>query len=66
VALDSQQPRRDARIQDDLIDSWIFSGNTNLVESVFVGGKKIIDQGHHPDEETIARNFRQTLDELAD
>jgi hypothetical protein len=31
-----------------------------------VGGKKIIDQGHHPDEETIARNFRQTLDELAD
>ncbi len=66
VALDSQQPRLYGRIQDDLIDSWIFSGNTNLVESVFVGGKKIIDQGHHPDEETIARNFRQTLDELAD
>jgi len=66
VALNSQQPRLYGRIQDDLIDSWIFSGNTNLVESVFVGGKKIIDQGHHPDEETIARNFRQTLDELAD
>ena len=66
VALDSQQPRLYGRIQDDLIDSWIFSGNTNLVASVFVGGKKIIDRGHHPDEETIARNFRQTLDELAD
>ena len=66
VGLNAQQPRLYGRIQDDLIDSWIFSGNTNLVDSVYVGGKKIIDQGHHPDEETIARNFRQTLDELAD
>jgi len=66
LAMDAQQPRLYGRMQDDLIDSWIFSGNTNLVASVYVGGKKIIDQGHHPEEETIARNFRQTLDELAD
>ena len=66
VALDAQHPRLYGRIEDDLIDSWIFSGNSNLVESVYVGGKKIIDQRHHADEETIAQNFRQTLDELAD
>jgi len=66
VSLDVHQPRLYGRIRDDLIDSWIFSGNTNLVESVYLGGKKIIDQGHHTDEESIARNFRQTLDELAD
>ncbi len=66
ISLDTRQPRLYGRIQDDLIDSWIFSGNTNLVESVYVGGKKIIDQGHHTDEETIAQKFRQTLDELAD
>ena len=66
VSLDTQHPRLYGRIRDDLIDSWIFSGNTNLVESVYVGGKKIIDQGHHTDEEIIAQKFRQTLDELAD
>jgi formimidoylglutamate deiminase len=66
VALDAQHPRLYGRRQDDLIDSWIFSGNANLVKSVFVGGRKIIDQGRHPDEETISHNFRRTLDELAD
>lgn len=66
VALDAQHPRLYGRRQDDLIDSWIFSGNANLVKSVFVGGRKIIDQGRHPDEKTISHNFRRTLDELAD
>jgi formimidoylglutamate deiminase len=65
LALDAQHPRLYGRRQDDLIDSWIFSGNANLVKSVFVGGRKIIDQGRHPDEETISHNFRRTLDELA-
>jgi formimidoylglutamate deiminase len=66
LALDAQHPRLYGRRQDDLIDSWIFSGNANLIKSVFVGGRKIIDQGRHPDEETISHNFRRTLDELAD
>ncbi len=65
IALDAQHPRLYGRRQDDLVDSWIFSGNANLVQSVFVGGKKVIDQGQHPDEETIGQNFRRTLDELA-
>ena len=65
VALDEQHPRLYGRKQDDLIDSWIFSGNANLVKSVFVGGNKAIDQGQHRDEETITQNFRRTLDQLA-
>ena len=65
VALDAQHPRLYGRKQDDLIDSWIFSGNANLVKSVFVGGNKVIDQGQHRDEETITQNFRRTLDQLA-
>ncbi|RLA13177.1 MAG: formimidoylglutamate deiminase [Gammaproteobacteria bacterium] len=66
VVLDDQHPRLYGRTQDDLIDSWIFSGNENLVSDVYVGGKKVIDQGHHIHEETIARKFRNTLDDLAD
>jgi len=48
-----------------LLDSWIFSGNENLVRDVYIGGNKIIDHGRHADEETIQRNYRTTLNQLA-
>jgi len=66
IVLDDNHPRLYGRTQEDLIDSWIFSGNANLINSVYVGGKKVIDAGHHVQEETIAQNFRNTLDELAE
>jgi formimidoylglutamate deiminase len=65
VVLDHEHPRLYGRSKDDLIDSWIFSGNSNLVRDVYIGGNKIIDNSHHADEDTIARNYRNTLDQLA-
>ena len=35
VVLDHEHPRLYGRSKDDLIDSWIFSGNSNLVQAVF-------------------------------
>jgi formimidoylglutamate deiminase len=64
VVLDHEQPRLYGRSKDDLIDSWIFSGNENLVRDVYIGGNKVIDHGHHVDEDAIARNYRITLDQL--
>jgi len=65
VVLDHDHPRLYGRTKDDLIDSWIFSGNTNLVRDVYIGGNKLIDQGHHLDEKNIEHNYRTTLDQLA-
>ncbi|MBT8433046.1 MAG: formimidoylglutamate deiminase [Gammaproteobacteria bacterium] len=65
VILDDEHPRLYGRSRDDLIDSWIFSGNSNLVRDVYIGGNKVIDNGRHVDEDTIARNYRNTLDQLA-
>jgi formimidoylglutamate deiminase len=65
LALDSDHPRLYGRRADDLLDSWIFSGNENLVRDVYVGGRKLIDNGHHADEDEIARHYRNTLDQLA-
>lgn len=65
VVLDAEHPRLYGRRQDDIVDSWIFSGNQNLVRDLYVGGDKVIDNGHHADEEEIARHFRATLDRLA-
>jgi len=65
IVLDHAHPRLYGRRGDDLIDSWIFSGNDNLVRDVYVGGNKLIDNGHHADEDEIAQNYRDTLDQLA-
>lgn len=65
VVLDHEHPRLYGRSKDDLIDSWIFSGNSNLVRDVYIGGNKVIDHGHHADEDAIAQNYRETLDHLA-
>jgi formimidoylglutamate deiminase len=65
ITLDSDHPRLYRRRRDDLLDSWIFSGNECLVRDVYVGGVKLVDAGHHAREDEIARNYRATLDRLA-
>ena len=65
LVLDCDHPRLYGRRRDDLIDSWIFSGNENLVRDVYIGGKKLIADGHHANEDMIAQNYRVTLDQLA-
>jgi len=42
----------------------IFSGNSNRVRDVFVGGRTVIEQGHHPDEEPTREAFRAALARL--
>lgn len=66
VVLDENHPRLYGRREDDLLDSWIFSGNQNLVKDVYVGGNKVIANGRHADEESVAQHYRQTLDALAE
>ncbi len=65
IVLDGEHPRLYGRRGDELLDSWIFSGNETLVRDVYVGGKKVIDAGHHAREDEIARAYRATLDRLA-
>jgi formimidoylglutamate deiminase len=64
LTLDCDHPRLYGRSGDELIDSWIFSGNENLVRDVYVGGLRLVENGRHADEDMIARNYRDTLDQL--
>ena len=50
--------------QDSVIDSWIFSGNRNAISQVIVAGNHIIEDGHHPLQESINQRFRQTINQL--
>ncbi len=65
LALDAGHPRLYGRQADAFLDSWIFSGNDNLVHDVWIGGKRVIEQGRHADEDRISEQFRRTIDRLA-
>jgi formimidoylglutamate deiminase len=66
IVLDSNHPRLTGRKADDLMDSWIFSGNANPVSDVYIGGRKCIDNGCHRDQDEIKYQFMQTLKELSE
>ena len=66
IVLDSQHPRLYHRAEQNLMDSWLFSGNENLIQDVYVGGVKVIDHGHHINQEKIERAFKRVIDELAE
>ena len=65
IVLDTGHSRLVGRNADEIIDSWIFSGNENPLTDVFVGGRQVIVEGHHNEEESIREAFGQTLRELS-
>ena len=64
VVLDTDHPLLYERSGDELLDSWIFSGNSNVVRDVYVGGQHVIQNGHHAREAVIADRFKSTLKTL--
>ena len=64
VVLDQDHPLLYSRDGDKLLDSWIFSGNSNAVSDVYVGGEHVIVEGQHPLQEQIEARFKATMQEL--
>jgi formimidoylglutamate deiminase len=64
IALDDGHPLLYGREGDSLLDSWIFSGNVPLVRDVYVGGRHVIRDGRHVDEDAIDTRFRRAIDDL--
>ncbi|HTA64959.1 MAG TPA: formimidoylglutamate deiminase, partial [Xanthomonadaceae bacterium] len=66
IVLDDQAPELAARREADIVDSWIFSGNRNLVREVAVAGRSLVREGRHIDEERIAERYRACVKRLAE
>lgn len=64
IVLDTAHPLLCERRGDELIDSWIFSGNENTVRDVYVGGKRVVENGRHACEAEIRRRFQRALKAL--
>ncbi|MDD9875923.1 MAG: formimidoylglutamate deiminase [Magnetovibrio sp.] len=65
VVLDTDHPQLAGRAGDALIDSWIFSGNANPVRHVMTGGRWVIRDGRHAEEDAIADAYRATVARMA-
>lgn len=66
IVLEGDHPLLYRRRGDELLDSWIFSGNAGLVRDVHVGGRPVIQNREHPAETAISAQFKRTLDGLAE
>jgi len=64
IVLDTDHPLLCERKEDEILDSWIFSGNHNTVRDVYVAGQHIIQNGQHAQQDEIATRFKLTLNTL--
>ncbi len=65
IVLDGEAPQLVARDARSLIDSWVFSGNHNLIQEVHIAGRRLVADGRHHAAERIAARYRSCVRKLA-
>lgn len=65
VVLDPDHPTLAGRVGDELLDSWIFSGDDNPVRDVLVGGRWVVRNGRHVLADEVAGEYRAVAYELS-
>ncbi|MFM7346714.1 MAG: formimidoylglutamate deiminase [Tagaea sp.] len=64
VVLDPEHPSLLARREDELVDTWLFSGNSNPVRDVVVGGEWVVREFHHRHEDQARADYAKSLGRL--
>lgn len=59
VVLDPDHPTLVGRGGDEILDSWVFSGEATPVREVFVGGRRVVRDGRHVEAGTVATRYRE-------
>jgi formimidoylglutamate deiminase len=65
LVLDDRSPLLAARDEADVIDSFLFAGNTPLVRDVMVGGQWRVRDFSHAAERSAADAYRVVVEKLA-
>lgn len=66
VVLDGEAPALLSRRGDALLDALVFAGNQSPVRDVFVGGRRVVEEGHHIAEHDVLARFRGAMKTLLD
>jgi len=64
VVLDSKAPVLAGRSSDTLLDSWLFSGDGRQVETVYVGGERVVEAGSCLARDMISGRYCDRLTQL--
>jgi formimidoylglutamate deiminase len=64
LVLDSTHPNIANVHNDELLSHFIFSGNDQLIRDVYVGGKQVVKNRQHKDQEKINADFVSCMKEL--
>jgi formimidoylglutamate deiminase len=62
VSLKTHEPELTQRRQDDILDSWIFSGGR--IDNVWRAGEKVVVNGRHRQRDAIVARYRRALESL--
>lgn len=64
VVLNEQHPNLSDIAKENVLNTWIFSGNDNLVRDVLVGGQWCVKNGQHLAQTAIENRFKKTMRQL--
>ena len=64
VVLDREHPALLGRQGDEIMDSWVFSGEDTPVRDVMVGGRWVVQGGRHPRQEQVANAYREVVERV--
>lgn len=64
LVLDETSPLLAGRDASNVVDTWIFAGNSNLVRDVMVNGEWVVRDFRHRDEARIASRYRAVIARL--
>lgn len=64
IVLDREHPLLHGKPASDVLDSFVFSGNDNVIKDVMAGGKWVIRDGVHLREQEISARYKRTIREL--
>ena len=64
VMLDADDPALIGHGPATVLDAWILSGNSNPVRDVMVSGRWTVNDGRHPEEDTITAAYKMAMREL--
>jgi formimidoylglutamate deiminase len=65
IVLDDHAVDLAGRDVDRLLDTWLFASQRNVVKDVMVGGRYLVRDRKHVDEERIEADYRKALQQLA-
>ena len=61
----ADHPTLAGKVDDQVLDAWIFSAGNPLVDCVWSGGLKVVVGGRHVFKDEIAEQFAKTMRELS-